>query len=181
MGEVQIFIGVKQIFKEMKMQNHYSVSTHFGVYGVVKNQGKVMCIKKRIGPYKNRFDLPGGSQENWEGLTETLCREIKEETGYTVRTYHNPRAYDSFVREKNKLNVVHHIMIFYDVELDKNIKKGELPSLLQDGLNDSDGIIWVAFEDITEMNASPLLLKLKKEHEGRAEMQKSQFMEWNVN
>lgn len=41
--------------------------------------------KKGKRPYKNRFDLPGGSQKENEGLTETLVREFREETGYQIK------------------------------------------------------------------------------------------------
>lgn len=162
------------------MENKYSISNHFGVYGVVTVNGKILCVNKNAGPYKNRYDVPGGSPENWEGLTETLSREFVEETGYTIRNYSNPRVYDSFVREKGNFNVVHHIMVFYDVELDSNIEKKDLPCCLLDGLNDSDGIVWVAFENINETNSSPLLLKLKKEYEGRIEFDKSEFYDWHI-
>ncbi|MGX7109541.1 NUDIX hydrolase [Facklamia miroungae] len=140
------------------MENKYSVSNHFGVYGTVTDNGKILCIHKNAGPYKNRYDLPGGSQENWEGLTETLSREFVEETGYTIKKYSNPRVYDTFVREKGNLNVVHHIMVFYDVELDNNIEKQDLPSCFLDGFNDSDGIARVPFENFNEANSSPLLI-----------------------
>lgn len=38
-------------------------ATHFGVYGVCFRERKLLCINKTTGPYKNRFDLPGGSQK----------------------------------------------------------------------------------------------------------------------
>ncbi|PTI33663.1 hypothetical protein BU074_13415, partial [Mammaliicoccus vitulinus] len=60
---------------------------HIGIYGVCFEQNKLLCIKKNAGPYRGRFDLPGGSQKNDEGLTETLQREILEETGYKLSAY----------------------------------------------------------------------------------------------
>ena len=75
------------------------IKKHFGVYGVCYENGKLLCIEKTRGPYQNRFDLPGGSQELGEGLTETLKREVLEETGYTLSRYLNPRIYDVLVQE----------------------------------------------------------------------------------
>lgn len=63
------------------------IKKHFGVYGVCFENGKLLCIEKTRGPYQHRYDLPGGSQEVGEGLTETLIREVMEETGLTVRSY----------------------------------------------------------------------------------------------
>ena len=94
------------------------IKHHFGVYGVCLQEGKLLCIEKTRGPYQNRFDLPGGSQELGEGLTETLKREVLEETGYTLSRYLNPRIYDVMVQEEGQDFAVHHIMAFYDIVLD---------------------------------------------------------------
>ncbi len=86
---------------------------YLGVYGVCLKDNRVLCIKKTKGPYKNRYDLPGGSQKLKEGFTETLVREYLEETGYLVNSYNNCRVYDVFVEEEGayqkdlKLNKVH--------------------------------------------------------------------------
>ena len=78
------------------------IKNHFGVYGVCLQEGKLLCIEKTRGPYQHRFDLPGGSQELGEGLTETLKREVLEETGYTLSRYSNPRGYDVLVQEERQ-------------------------------------------------------------------------------
>ena len=46
------------------------IKKHFGVYAVCLENGKLLCIEKTRGPYQHRYDLPGGSQEVGEGLTE---------------------------------------------------------------------------------------------------------------
>ena len=88
------------------------IKNHFGVYGICYEKGKLLCIEKTRGPYQHRFDLPGGSQEAGEGLTETLKREVLEETGYTLSRYSNPRIYDVMVQEEAQDFAVHHIMAF---------------------------------------------------------------------
>ena len=94
------------------------IKKHFGVYGICFENGKLLCIEKTRGPYQHRFDLPGGSQELGEGLTETLKREVLEETGYMLSQYSNPRMYDVLVQEEGQDFAVHHIMAFYDIVLD---------------------------------------------------------------
>ena len=153
---------------------------HFGVYGVCYENGKLLCIEKTRGPYQHRFDLPGGSQEPGEGLTETLKREVLEETGYTLSSYSNSRIYDVLVQEEGQDFAVHHIMAFYDIVLDLERSQKSLPHEVLDESNDSANAIWLNSEDITEENASPLVLKVKAELRGFPELDKTSYMNWKV-
>ena len=112
------------------------IKKHFGVYGVCYENGKLLCIEKTRGPYQHRFDLPGGSQELGEGLTETLKREVLEETGYTLSCYSNSRMYDVLVQEEGQDFAVHHIMAFYDIVLDFENSPQSLHHEVLDGSND---------------------------------------------
>ena len=157
------------------------IKNHLGVYGVCYRNGHLLCIQKTSGPYKNRIDLPGGSQQLDEGLTETLTREVLEETGYTVRSYSNPRIYDVFVREELTNFMVHHIMAFYDIEVNEKEAQVTISEAVSDGANDSLGYVWMDIQKITEENASPLVLKIKSELLGFPELDKTLYMNWKVN
>ena len=156
------------------------IKDHFGVYGVCLQDGKLLCIEKTRGPYQYRFDLPGGSQEAGEGLTETLKREVLEETGYTLSHYSNPRIYDVLVQEDGKDFAVHHIMAFYDIVLDFESSQQSLPQEVLDGSNDSANAIWLNWEEITEENVSPLVLKVKAELRGFPELELTSYRNWKV-
>lgn len=156
------------------------IKNHFGVYGVCLQEGKLLCIEKTRGPYQHRFDLPGGSQEEGEGLTETLKREVLEETGYMLSRYSNPRIYDVLVHEEGQDFAVHHIMAFYDIVLDFEGFQKSLPHEVLDGSNDSANVVWLPLEQMTEENASPLVLKVKAELLGFPELDKTSYMNWKV-
>ena len=156
------------------------IKNHFGVYGICYENGKLLCIEKTRGPYQHRFDLPGGSQEAGEGLTETLKREVLEETGYTLSHSSNPRIYDVMVQEEEQDFAVHHIMAFYDIVLDFESTQQSLHQEVLDGSNDSAKAIWLPLEQITEENASPLVLKVKAELEGFAELDMTGYRNWKV-
>ena len=156
------------------------IKHHFGVYGVCLQDGKLLCIEKTRGPYQHRFDLPGGSQEVGEGLTETLEREVLEETGFTLSCYSNPRMYDVLVQEEGKDFAVHHIMAFYDIVLDFERSQKSLPQEVLDGSNDSANAVWLNVEEITADKASPLVLKAKAELRGFPELDMTGYRNWKV-
>ena len=156
------------------------IKNHFGVYGVCLQDGKLLCIEKTRGPYQHRFDLPGGSQEVGEGLTETLKREVLEETGYSLSSYSNPRIYDVMVQENGEDFAVHHIMAFYDIVLDLECSQKSLPQEVLDGSNDSANVVWVPIEQMTQENASPLVLKVKAELRGFPELDMTSYNNWKV-
>ena len=156
------------------------IKGRFGVYGVCLQEGKLLCVEKTRGPYQHRFDLPGGSQEVGEGLTETLKREVLEETGYMLSQYLNPRIYDVLVHEEGQDFAVHHIMAFYDIVVDFENSQQSLPQEVLDGTNDSAKAIWLNVEEITADNASPLVLKVKAELRGFPELELTTYRDWKV-
>ena len=154
------------------------IVNHIGVYGICIKDNKLLCIKKARGPYKNRFDLPGGSQKENEGLAETLVREFQEETGYHIKGYGDCRVYDVFVEESNR--TVHHIMVFYNVDI--NLEQQDMISeKLEDELNDSSGIYWIDFEELDINNSSPLFLKFKQElRNDKTILEKVVYKNWEI-
>ena len=154
------------------------ITNHIGIYGICIRDNKLLCIKKGRGPYKNRFDLPGGSQKENEGLTETLVREFQEETGYHIKGHGNCRVYDVFVEESNR--TVHHIMVFYNVDINLE-QQDTISEKLEDELNDSSGIYWIDLEELDIKNSSPLILKLKQElSNDKGSLEKVVYKNWTI-
>lgn len=84
------------------------------------------------------------------------------------------------VQEEGKDFAVHHIMAFYDVVLDLERSQKSLPHEVLDGSNDSAKAIWLNWEEITEENASPLVLKVKAELGGFPELDMTSYRNWKV-
>ena len=59
---------------------------HFGVYGLIIQNGKVLTVRKNRGPYQGLLCLPGGTPMINETDHDTLKREIKEETGADIKS-----------------------------------------------------------------------------------------------
>lgn len=64
--------------------NNYDVTDSFynrkAARGIIRRGDKYLMIRGNCGDIK----FPGGGVEEGESLTDTLIREVKEETGYTV-------------------------------------------------------------------------------------------------
>ena len=84
------------------------------------------------------------------------------------------------VQEEGKDFAVHHIMVFYDIELDFEGPQKPLPQEVLDGSNDSAKAIWLNVEDITADTASPLVLKVKAELGGFPELELTSYRNWKV-
>ncbi|GAA4829469.1 NUDIX hydrolase [Paenibacillus vulneris] len=132
---------------------------HLGAYGICLRQEDLLVIRKGGGPYIGRYDLPGGTVEEHETLNDAVIREFVEETGLKVRIERNLGVCDYIVPyalRKKGTSHIHHVAVFYLVQ--------ELGGVLApkpdpfDG-QDSLGALWVSTRDITEDNASPLVVQ----------------------
>lgn len=54
-----------------------------GVYGVARQEGRLLLILQTRGMHQDKWDLPGGGIEPGESIEETLRREFIEEVGRT--------------------------------------------------------------------------------------------------
>ncbi|WP_404407130.1 NUDIX hydrolase [Jeotgalibacillus malaysiensis] len=131
----------------------------FGVYGLYRKDHKLLVIKKSRGPYKNRYDLPGGSPEKGGSHSETLNREFTEETGLEVLgktligmvDFQLPWVWREYSH-------VHHTAVFYQV----NKADGEIEEPDQFDGQDSLGTYWLTENEANEDNASPLVIEAFK-------------------
>ena len=74
---------------------------HYGIYGVWRQGGRVVAIRKARGPYRGMLDLPGGAPENEESPTESLRRELLEECGVNQVDILSWHTFDFFVEKSS--------------------------------------------------------------------------------
>ncbi|MCA1063693.1 NUDIX hydrolase [Rossellomorea sp. AcN35-11] len=140
----------------MNERNTSKYHRAFGVYGVCFENDKLLVIRKNRGPYMNRYDLPGGSLEEGESLSQALKREYLEETGLDVELEENIGAVDFKLPWKwREYTDVHHIAVYYSVRFIAGEISVPEPFEAQDSL----GAVWVTEEEVSIDNASPLVLK----------------------
>ena len=145
----------EQWFKHILIRNPNITKTHFGVYGIIRRDNKILLIKKTRGPYTGMLDLPGGSPEKDETAEQTLRREIKEETGCEVTAVKDKQTksviFGDFTTESNETGVLQHNAVLFTVEING------IPLTSGDG-RDSGGCIWADIAELTAQNATPYAL-----------------------
>lgn len=138
---------------------------HYGVYGVCVNKRKeLLVIEKNGGPYSGLWDLPGGSFENPESISECLIREIEEETGLCVSISENLSTFDILTNSPyNGFDYTHHIAMTYCIDIISDSEK-EISEYVNDRSgsveNDSLGYKWISIDSFCEKNASSLVIKV---------------------
>lgn len=126
---------------------------HFGVYGIVLKQESILLIKKNRGPYTGKFDLPGGKPEYGETPTETLIREVMEESGVKVQTMSIFDNYGTIACEifQNSIKEnTHHVGMIYLVS--SYNESGLIHAMEHE---DSSGALWSPIHTLTEDVLSP--------------------------
>ncbi|WP_119326109.1 NUDIX hydrolase [Companilactobacillus musae] len=134
--------------------------TAFGVYGIIEKDKKLLVIEKNGGPYINRYDLPGGSLDQGEGLSAAVRREILEETGIKIKdflqlgtvAFRYPWKYQRYTWNE-------HICVFYLV---KNYEGNSQSMVSQFVGQDSLGSGFIDLNNLNINNSSPLVLLAKK-------------------
>ncbi len=107
----------------------YQRLQYFGVYGIIRNDQRVLLVKKKGAPYDDLWDFPGGKIEFGEVPDTTLIREILEETGLEIKSYKFLKS-DAVVvnyKEEGSNITLHHVGFLFEVMVHstESVKSGE--------------------------------------------------------
>lgn len=84
-----------------------------GVGGVVLRDGAVLLVKRVSEPLAGQWSLPGGAVELGETLEEAVVRELREETGLTVRVLGLVEAFERIMRDEAERPRYHYVLLDY--------------------------------------------------------------------
>lgn len=130
-----------------------------GVYGICVTENGLLVIDKTQGPYRKRYDLPGGGIESGETQHNALHREVKEETGLKVQIIDKLGECEFLLPWLTQTSThLHHLVHLYQIEpLTTKIRS---PKIFEG--QDSSGAHWLTLDHITTDNASPLVHQAQK-------------------
>ena len=119
---------------------------------IVINNGKLLVnrCESRFGEY---YTLPGGGQQDGEMLTETVRRELLEETGYSVKPIRLSGIYER-VSEGRDEGLCHKIYFIFLCRLESGERKA--PSEIDRFQIDS---IWIPLREVASRNLFPRAIR----------------------
>ena len=136
----------------------YPSCPQVAVGAIVFKEDKVLLVLRGKPPAENLWSIPGGSVKLGETLQEATEREIKEETGLTIRAGEPVFTFD-LVERDDKGHIRFHYVI---VDLAADYVSGEL----QPG-DDAIDVRWVSSKDVkNNLKVSLATRKLLKQRFG---------------
>lgn len=110
-----------------------------GVGAVIIQNGKILLEKRKSEPGRGKWSIPGGLVELGESVSQTVVREVAEETGLEVCEPELIDVVDNVVRDENGEVKYHFVIIDFFVKL----KGGELKAQ-----SDADELRWVPLGEV---------------------------------
>ena len=132
----------------------YPDAPRVAVGAIVFKDRKVLLVKRGHPPAEGVWAIPGGSVKLGETLQEAAEREIREETGLTIRAREPAFTFESLHRDNNG-DIRYHYVI---VDLMADYISGK-PHPGDDALD----VRWFAAEELEHINVSEVTRKLLKE------------------
>ncbi len=115
------------------------------VGAVVIKEERVLLVKRKFPPQKDKWAIPGGLVKLGETLQEAAQREIEEETGLKIRAKEPVHTFDLIERD-SKGEILFHYVI---VDLDADYVSGKIVPA-----DDASDAGWFGPEEIKNIDAS---------------------------
>ena len=116
-----------------------SVSVDCVIFSRNKEQEKILLVKRKKDPYKDYWAIPGGFLEEKEPLEEGAARELKEETGLSIKKLHQIRAFGTPDRDPRGRTIS--VAFYGEVSSEETVK----------GADDAADARWFSLNEIPEL------------------------------
>jgi mutator protein MutT len=126
-----------------------------GVGAVIIKDGKILLEKRKSEPGRGKWSIPGGLVELGESVSQTVVREVAEETGLEVYAPELIDVVDNVVRDENGEVKYHFVIIDFFVKL-----KGGEPK----ASSDAEELKWVPLNEVEKYNLTKTFMDFFKKN-----------------
>ncbi|MDA8123881.1 MAG: NUDIX hydrolase [Deltaproteobacteria bacterium] len=135
-------------------RREYPDSPRVGVGAVVLKEGRVLLVRRGVPPNCGLWAIPGGGLKVGETMREGAEREIREETGITIRAKEHVYTGDLVDRDAAGRVRFHYAVIDY---------AGEYVCGEVKGADDALEARWVSPEELADLPATKTTLQILRE------------------
>lgn len=132
--------------------------TRVGVYCAIVKDGALLLAHLRTSHYGRDFgwSLPGGGIEPYETVEECAIREVREETGLTIRLGQVLRVRTFTAEPAERIDSGEHVVPLVNVQIifEAHVTGGELRN---ERAGSTDHVAWVPIADIPNMHRVSLV------------------------
>jgi mutator protein MutT len=121
------------------VKRRYPKQPVVGVGAVIIQNGKILLEKRKSEPGRGKWSIPGGLVELGEDISQTVVREVEEETGLEVYEPELIDVVDNVVRDDDGEVKYHFVIIDFFVKL----KGGKL-----NASSDAEELRWVPLGEV---------------------------------
>jgi len=132
-------------------RREYPQRSIVGVGAIVIKDGRVLLVQRAAPPSQGLWAIPGGSLEAGETLQQGAEREIREETGITIRAGEPVYAFD-FLQYDDEKRLQYHFVI---VDVEGEYLEGEVRAA-----DDALAARWISPAELAGLPVSANTLKI---------------------
>ena len=121
------------------MKREYPPAPVVGVGAIIRQDDRLVLIRRAKEPARGYWTFPGGAVELGESLEDAVRREVLEETGLHVELGHVAAVIDRIARDESGAVRYHFIIVDYHAR--------PVGGTLQPG-SDAGDARWVGLEDL---------------------------------
>jgi mutator protein MutT len=125
-----------------------------GVGAIVLDGNKVLMVKRGNDPGKGKWSFPGGLVNLGEEVREAVKREVKEETGLSIKTGDIAGVIDVVLKDNDGRVQYHYVIIAFFATR----KSGEISPK-----SDAEDVKWIHLQDLNSLNVTKTAINLLKQ------------------
>ncbi|MFX1518692.1 MAG: NUDIX hydrolase [Promethearchaeota archaeon] len=137
------------------IQRKYPTRPLVGVGALVLDDDneKILMVKRGNDPGKGKWSFPGGLVNVGEAVREAVKREIKEETGLSVKIGDLAGVIDVVIKDADEKVQYHYVIIDFFAKRER----GEIFPR-----SDAEDVRWIPLKDLISLNVTQTAINLLK-------------------